>query len=82
MFFVQRREKLTHDLLNFVEKYARIMHFSNFLKRFFGTFRKLSGPRTPTRSSKKCHPPNQKSGYAHENLHPFMGMNLHENGKF
>ena len=31
---VQTREKLTHGSLNFFEKYAKIMHFPNFLKIF------------------------------------------------
>ena len=30
MFFVQTRKKLTHCLLNFQEKYAKLMHFSQF----------------------------------------------------
>ena len=58
MFFVQLREKLTHGLLNFFEKFAKTMHFCYFLKKFFENFRKFSGvggrgsapgpPKTPT----------------------------------
>ena len=38
-FFVQTRKKVTNGLLNFFEKYAKIMHFlqysyENFLKTF------------------------------------------------
>ena len=32
LFFVQTRKNLTHGLLKFVEKYTKIMRFSNFLK--------------------------------------------------
>ena len=54
VYFVQTRENLTHGLLNFCEKYAKIMHLSNFHKKFFENFRTLSDvrggglrPRTP-----------------------------------
>ena len=36
---VQRPQKETHGLLNDFEKYAKIMHFRNFQKKYF---RKLS----------------------------------------
>ena len=32
VFFVQTQDKLAHSLIIFFEKYAKIMHFSNFLK--------------------------------------------------
>ena len=43
MFFVQTREKLTHGLLTFFEKYAKIMYFRYFLKNLFANFRKFAG---------------------------------------
>ena len=42
VFFVQTRKKWTHSLLNVFEKYAKIMHFRNFLKKNFQDFRKFS----------------------------------------
>ena len=54
MFFVQTRKKLTHGLLNFLEKYAKIMHFSHIsYEIFFENFRIVS-------------PPRKNPGYAHE----------------
>ena len=44
--FVQMREKLRHGLLNYFEKYAKIMHFSNFLKKTFESSQ-ASGGSTP-----------------------------------
>ena len=35
MFFVETRERLTYGLLNFFEKYGKIMQFCNFLKKLF-----------------------------------------------
>ena len=37
-FFVQTREKINAWFVNFLEKYAKIMHFRNFLKNFFKIF--------------------------------------------
>ena len=33
VFFVKTYEKLRHGFLNFVEKWAKIMRFSDFLKK-------------------------------------------------
>ena len=58
--FLQRHKKLTHDVLNFFEEYAKIMHFCYFLKRFFENFQNFSGiggfgPLTPYEADpKKC----------------------------
>ena len=35
-------QKLTHGLLNCFKKYAKIMRFCNFLKKFYENFRKYS----------------------------------------
>ena len=38
VFFVQSRKKLTNDLLNSFEKYAKLMHFSQFSSENFRKF--------------------------------------------
>ena len=38
VFFVQTLERLTHTLLIFFEKYAKTMHFRNFLMKPFKNF--------------------------------------------
>ena len=38
VFVVQTRKKVMHGLLNPFDKYAKIMHFSQFLKKFFENF--------------------------------------------
>ena len=40
--FRQNGEKSTHRFVNVFEKYPNKMHFSNFLKNFFGNFLKIS----------------------------------------
>ena len=35
VFFVQTREKVKKGFVKFFEKYAKIMHFSNFLKKMY-----------------------------------------------
>ena len=39
VFFIQTRKKLTNGLLNSFEKYAKIIHFSQFSKKIFLKFR-------------------------------------------
>ena len=39
---VQTNEKLTHVLLNFLEKYTKIMDFRNFSNKLFENFLKIS----------------------------------------
>ena len=41
VFFVKTHVNLAHDLLNFFEKYAKILDVSNFLKNHFEKFRKF-----------------------------------------
>ena len=47
VFFFQTREKLTHGLFNFFEKYAKIMHFPYFLQKFFENSPASGGLRPP-----------------------------------
>ena len=35
MFFVQKRKRLKHGLLIIFEKFAKIMHFSDLIKKTF-----------------------------------------------
>ena len=42
MFFVQTQEKLTHGLVNFLKNMLKQCSFSNFLKKFFENFLKIS----------------------------------------
>ena len=41
--FPPNARKINSWVVNFFEKYAKMMHFCNFLKTFFANFRKFSG---------------------------------------